>query len=90
MKNILKTITCNRGGNIGYKFQCDDRRIDTLNISVPCDDYFLLSEIERLNELLYLCNENRLNYTLIIEEWSEAKQQILNEIYIVDNNHKNQ
>ena len=88
MKNILKTITCNRGGNIGYKFQCDDRRIDTLNISVPCDDYFLLSEIERLNELLNLCNENRLNYTLIIEKWRE-RGGIVNEIYIVDNNHKN-
>jgi hypothetical protein len=87
MKNILKTITCNRGGNIGYKFQCDDRRAS--NIFVPCDDYFLLSEIERLNELLYVCNENRLNYNLIIEEWSEEEQQITKEIYIVDNNHKN-
>jgi len=88
MKNILKTITCNRGGNIGYKFQCDDRRAS--NISVPCDDYFLLSEIERLNELLYVCNQNRLNYNLIIEKWSEEEQKITKEIYIVDNNHKNQ
>lgn len=87
MKNILKTITDNK---VGYKFQCDDRRIDTLKISVPCDDYFCLSETERLNELLNLCNENRINYTLIIEEWSESEQQITNEIYIVDNNHKNQ
>jgi hypothetical protein len=84
MKNILKTITNNK---IGYKFQCDDRRGD--KISVPCDDYFCLSEIEELNKLLNLCNENRLNYTLIIEEWSEENQVITNEIYIVDNNHKN-
>jgi len=85
MKNILKTITENK---VGYKFQCDDRR--ATKISVPCDDYFCLSETERLNELLNLCNENRLNYNLIIEEWSEEEQQIKKEIYIVDNNHKNQ
>ena len=87
MKNILKTITDKKAGYIGYKFQCDDRRSPK---SVPCDDYFCLSETEKLNKLLNICNENRLNYTLIIEEWSEEEQQITNEIYIVDNNHKNQ
>ncbi len=86
MKNILKTITDNK---VGYKFQCDDRKSNTLNLTVPCDDYFCLSDTERLNQLLNICNENRLNYTLIIEEWSEEEQQITNEIYIVDNNHKN-
>ena len=88
MKNILEIITDNR---VGYKFACDDRKtaIDGVASSVPTDDYFTLTETDRLNELLLICNKFHLQYDLYLEEWSEEEQQIVNEIYIVQNNHKN-
>ena len=84
MKNVLEIITDNK---IGYKFQCDDRKRQDLK--VPTDDYFKLSETDKLNDLLNICNEHHLNYNLIIEEWSEKEQEITNEIYIVANNCEN-
>lgn len=88
MKNILEIITDNR---VGYKFACDDRKtaIDGVASSVPTDDYFTLTETDRLNELLLICNKFHLQYDLYLEEWSEEEQQIVKEIYIVQNNHKN-
>ena len=88
MKNVLDIITDNK---VGYKFQCDDRKtaMDGEASSVPTDDYFKLTEIDKLNELLAICNKFHLNYTLVLEEWSEEESQITNEIFIVDNNHKN-
>lgn len=88
MKNILEIITDNK---VGYKFACDDRKtaIDGVASSVPTDDYFTLTETDRLNELLLICNKFHLQYDLYLEEWSEEEQQIVNEIYIVQNNHKN-
>ena len=75
MKDVLRIIADNK---VGYKFQC-----------VNTDDYFLLTEVDKLNEVLTLCNDNHLNYNLILEEWSEEDQEITNEIYIISNNHKN-
>ena len=89
MKNVLDIITDNK---VGYVFRCDDRKTSIDNseaVSVPTDDYFTLSEIDKLNELLAICNKFHLNYTLILEEWSEKDQDITNEIYIVNQNHKN-
>jgi len=88
MKNVLDIVTDNK---VGYKFQCDDRKTDMDGVvsSVPTDDYFKLSEIDKLNELLVICNEYHLNYNLILEEWSEKDQEITKEIYIVNTNHKN-
>lgn len=88
MKNILEIITDNK---VGYKFACDDRKtaIDGVASSVPTDDYFTLTETDRLNELLLICNKFHLQYDLYLEEWSEEEQQIVKEIYIVQNNHKN-
>ena len=83
MKNIIEIITDNK---VGYKFQCDDRRSPK---GVEVDDYFLLSEVDKFNQVLNLCNKYHLNYTLVLEEWSEEESQITNEIFIVDNNHKN-
>lgn len=88
MKNVLDIITDNK---VGYKFQCDDRKtaMDGEASSVPTDDYFKLTEIDKLNELLAICNKFHLNYNLILEEWSEADQEITKEIYIVNTNSKN-
>ena len=87
MKNILELITDNK---VGYKFQCDDTKRHQEHLKdVNTDDYFMLSEIDKLNKVLTLCNDNHLNYNLILEEWSEEEQEITNEIYIISNNHKN-
>tara|TARA_R110000751_G_scaffold16945_1_gene52990 strand:+ start:437 stop:706 length:270 start_codon:yes stop_codon:yes gene_type:complete len=88
MKDVLRIIADNK---VGYKFQCDDRRKsqEHLKDHVNTDDYFLLTEVDKLNEVLTLCNDNHLNYNLILEEWSEEDQEITNEIYIISNNHKN-
>jgi len=57
---------------------------------IPADAYFTLSHIAKLDILLNLCNQHHLNYNLIIEQWDEKEQEITNEIYIVNNNWKNQ
>ena len=88
MKNVLDIITDNK---VGYKFACDDRKtsIDGEASTVPTDAYFTLTEIDKLNELLVICNKFHLKYDLFLEEWSEADQEIRKEIYIVNQNHKN-
>lgn len=87
-KNILDLVTENK---VGYKFQCDDRRKNQDHIKDPInnDKYFALSEVDKLNKLLIVCNDNHLNYNLILEHWDEKEQEIVNEIYIVSNNCKN-
>ena len=88
MKNLLEIITDNR---VGYKFSCDDRKtsMDGEASTVPTDAYFTLTDIDRLNKLLDICNKFHLNYDLWLEEWSEADQEIIDEIYIVRQNYKN-
>ena len=68
MKNLLEIITDNR---VGYKFSCDDRKtsMDGVASTVPTDAYFTLTDIDRLNKLLNICNQFHLNYDLWLEEW---------------------
>jgi hypothetical protein len=88
MKNVLEIITDNK---VGYKFACDDRKTVKGGVAstVPTDDYFTLTEIDKLNELLVICNKFHLQYDLYLEEWSESDQEIVKEIYIVNTNYKN-
>ena len=83
--NILGKITEKNNSQIYYNFMCDDRRAKGLE-----RDYsFGLCEVDKLSELLDICNKNHYNYTLEINKWSEQEQEIISTIKIIDNNYKN-
>lgn len=85
MKDILSLITDNDNIQVYYKLMCDDRRATDLQT----DYHFDLCETDKLNTLLNVCNSNRYNYDLVIEHWSEQSQEVIKNIYLVSNNHKN-
>ena len=85
MKDVLKLITNNKNVQVYYKVACDDRRATDLK----SDYHFDLHEVDKLNEILGICNTNRYNYDLIIEYWCEQQQEVVDFIEIVQNNYKN-
>jgi len=85
----LNKISENKNRQIYYMFCCDDEK-KGLNKKIKTDESFKLTELDELNDLLKICNNLHINYDLSIDHWSEEKQELVNQLYIIQNNYKNQ
>jgi hypothetical protein len=69
-----------------YMIRCDDpKRPSTI---LP-DKHFELNNLIGLQNYLDICNANKLNYDLVIEEFDKNNEEVTENIYLINKNHLN-
>lgn len=83
MKNILNSLTQTNNFETYYQIRCDDNLPSYLSSDMSFD----LDDIEGVENVLK--EINNLNYDLAIEKFNIKSCDLVNIIYIVENNYKN-
>ena len=86
-QEFLERIETETGHQVGYVIRCDD--INRPNL-VESHTYFHLWEYDKLVEFINLCEQNKLQYDLVIEDFNSKNDCIECEITLVGKNYKNQ
>jgi hypothetical protein len=69
-----------------YMIRCDDAKRPS---TILPDKHFELDDLRGLQNYLEICNANKLNYDLLIEEFDKNNEEVTKNIYLINNNHLN-
>jgi hypothetical protein len=86
MNKALIQLMSKENIEVYYALRCDDKRSPT---EVKHDMSFQLWEIEKVNNILSICEINNLKYDFVIQKWNSKTDSIEDEIYIVSTNSEN-
>lgn len=85
-KDFINKIEKEIKRHFAFIIRCDDKNRPKEILS---DMYFKLYEIEKLNEILNLCEEYKLQYDFAVESYDYEIDCIEQEICFISNNYKN-
>ena len=73
MENFIKKQEQETKTEIYYIIICDDKKSPK---GIDTDMYFDLWEIDKMNKVLQICEDNNLNFDLVIEEFDKEKEEL--------------